>query len=765
MYSKTGSQTALVLGLIILAAFSLRMQAFLIFPCPPGSDPGLRVKNAYLLSREQVNVTYPSFDVTLSLLWVSTGENTTGLILSTELFVSLVMALTAASMYCASFQVFKDRGASLIAAFLAAFSASTYELVSFGSYPQGLSLFLIPLIFAIALKRDRKSEAPRAISSGILAASLLMMHFWSFAICTIAILLFLAANYTCSIIRKNREAMSGTNRILITAPFLALLFSSPWWAPIFPFLLETLLYAPVGDTGIRGVGTRFERFFSPYWMYYVFLPAGLIGFHSRLKHRNTEGLILAGSWFLTPLILMQAYQFGIGADYRRLWYYPSEPAMIVAGLGLSFTASLLFHALRKTFDDRPDANGTLEASHIRFEPVPNPSKTKLRLALAISVVLVLAAVVLSPGWWAVHEANTSTVYYSHIREPELGMMSWIRGHVEEGMEILSGGSVGWWIRGLAGRHVISVIPRAFINVPWQISQAETAGILASEASYAMRNDWIEMSDSGTYWSGFNPDLSFRLQGDYRSALHLNDTGISLRLSNGQKATLTSAISRESSWTSRATDVAALQTRYTDEMFTATKTISLRGSSSLADIEFRVKGIRADVQGLTIAAYPNEELGYSVILAEGFERRLGEETARYLAAASRWFAVYDEKQNLCLVVALDGKSSAQFNIEDGKILSVKFDLKIEEGRSTIRVGGFLTEDTSQLQGSIESFLKEEEVRRNSKEPGGQVSTLDYLEALRKYRVRIIVIGTVGKHAKDPHLNLVFSTGERFIFESP
>ena len=625
MYSETRSRTALVLGLIILAALMLRMQAFLIFPCPPGSDPGLRVKNAYLLSRERVNVTYPAFDATLSLLWVSTGASTTGLILSTELFVSLVMAFSAASMYSVSFHVFKDRRASLVAAFLAAFSASAYELVSFGSYPQGLSLFLIPLIFALALKRNFKSEIPQAVSSGILAAGLLMMHFWSFAICTIAILLFLVASYIRSLMVKDREDKSATKRILTVTPLLALLFSSPWWAPIFPFLLETLLYAPVGATGIRGVGVRFERFFSPYWLYYVFLPAGLIGFHSRLKHRNTEGLILVGSWFLTPLILMQAYQFGIGADYRRLWYYPSAPAMIVAGLGFSFTASLMFHALGKIIDDHTRANESLEAREVRFGQVSKPDNVKLRSALAISVVLVMAAVVLSPGWWAVREANSSTKYYSHIREPELGMMSWIGGHVEEGMEILSGGSVGWWIRGLAGRHVESVITRAFINVPWQISKAKTAGILVSEASYAMKNDWIEVRDSGPYWSGFNPDLSVNLQGDYRSVMHLNDTGILLRLSNGRKVTLASIISRESSWISRTTDAAALQTRYTDESLTVTKTISLRGLSSLADIELRIRGIRTDVRGLTVVAYPNEDLGYSVILAEGLEWKLGDET--------------------------------------------------------------------------------------------------------------------------------------------
>jgi len=764
MYSETRSRTALVLGLIILAALMLRMQAFLIFPCPPGSDTGLRVKNAYLLSRERVNVTYPAFDATLSLLWVSTGASTTGLILSTELFVSLVMAFSAASMYSVSFHVFKDRRASLVAAFLAAFSASAYELVSFGSYPQGLSLFLIPLIFALALKRNFKSEIPQAVSSGILAAGLLMMHFWSFAICTIAILLFLVASYIRSLMVKDREDKSATKRILTVTPLLALLFSSPWWAPIFPFLLETLLYAPVGATGIRGVGVRFERFFSPYWLYYVFLPAGLIGFHSRLKHRNTEGLILVGSWFLTPLILMQAYQFGIGADYRRLWYYPSAPAMIVAGLGFSFTASLMFHALGKIIDDHTRANESLEAREVRFGQVSKPDNVKLRSALAISVVLVMAAVVLSPGWWAVREANSSTKYYSHIREPELGMMSWIGGHVEEGMEILSGGSVGWWIRGLAGRHVVSVIPRAFINVPWQISQAETAGILVSEASYAMKNDWIEVRDSGPYWSGFNPDLSVNLQGDYRSVMHLNDTGILLRLSNGQKVTLASIISRESSWISRTTDAAALQTRYTDESLTVTKTISLRGLSSLADIELRIRGIRTDVRGLTVVAYPNEDLGYSVILAEGLEWKLGDETNRYVTAHSRWFALYDQTEDFCLVVALDGESSAQFNMDGMRLISVELDLKVEDGRSNIRVGGFIAEDSSQLHGSIEHFL-EEEVRRKPEEPGGQVSTLDYLEALREYRIRIIVIGTVEKHAMDPHLNLVFSTGGRFIFESP
>ncbi|UCD72756.1 MAG: hypothetical protein JSW01_04695, partial [Candidatus Bathyarchaeota archaeon] len=763
MGSEVKGYRVLVLGLIVLVAFSLRMQAFLTFPSPSGSDPGLRVKNAYLLSKEWVNITYPAFDATLSLLWINTGETTRGLILSTELFVSVVMAFCAASMYCISNHVLQDRKASLAAAFLAAFSAPTYELVSFGSYPQGLSLFLIPLIFAITLKKDMGSDISRAICLGLLAASLLMMHFWSFVICTIVIVLFSVAN-CIRLILKESQGVVMTQIITIVMPLLALLFSAPWWIPIAPFLQKTLLYAPVGATSIRGVGWRFERFFSPHWLYYVFLPAGLVGFHSYRKKRNYEGLILVGSWFLTPFILMQGYRFGIGADYRRLWYYPMEPAMVVAGLGLSFAVSLIFHALRKTIDQKVGKTIVSRTVTDLSDQISSSSMVKLRSALAISTVFLLALTLFSPGWWAVREANASTRYYSHVKEPELGMMLWIGEHVEENMEILSSGSVGWWIRGLSRRHVISVIPRAFINVPWQISRAETVGILVSEASYALRNDWIQVRDSGPYWSGFNPELSIKSEEDYRSFMHMNDTGIILQLSNGQKINLASIMERDSSWVSRRGDAATLQTTYNGQTITATKTVTLRDSSSFADIQLKIDGVGPHPQDLSIMVYPNEDFEELIVLAEEYEKRIEQATADYSTSPSRWFAVYDSKNDLCLIVKLNGEIKVQLSVDQGRLLSLRFDLKISEGKTNMKIGGFQVRDRSTLQESIKQHIQEDDQENDFNDTPGQVSTLDYLEVLREYRIRIIVIGTVEKHARDPRLNLVFSTGEKFIFES-
>ena len=763
MDSEVKDYRILVIGLIILTAFSLRMQTFLTFPCPSGSDPGLRVKNAYLLSKEWVNITYPAFDATLSLLWINTGETTKGLILSTELFVSTIMAFCAASMYCVSNRVFRNRRASLTVAFLAAFSAPTYELVSFGSYPQGLSLFLIPLIFAITLKKDVRSDMSRAVCLGLLAASLLMMHFWSFAICMIVIALFSGVNCTRLTLKGNHEVVM-TQIITIVMPLLALLFSAPWWTPIAPFLQKTLLYAPVGATSIRGVGWRFERFFSPHWLYYVFLPAGLVGFYSLRKDRNIKGLSLVGSWFLTPFILMQGYRFGIGADYRRLWYYPMEPAMIVAGLGLSFTVSLMFHALKETIDQKLGKTQISKTVTDWANQISDSSMAQPRSILALSIVFVLAAAVFSPGWWAVREANASTRYYSHVKEPELGMMLWIGEHVEENMEIISSGSVGWWIRGLSRRHVITVIPRAFINVPWQISRAETAGILVSEASYALRNDWIQVRDSGPYWSGFNPELSIKSEEEYRSVMHMNDTGIVIQLSNGQKISLASITDRNSSWISRRDDAATLQTTYNGQTITVTKTVTLRDSSSFADIELKINGVGPHAQNLAILAYPNEDFTELLVLAEKYEKRFEQETADYSTSPSRWFAIYDSKNDLCLVIKLNKEAKTQFDVDQGRLLSLKFDLSVDGGRANMKIGGFLVKDRSRLQESIKQYIHDEEQEDNPNKTTGQVSTLDYLEVLQEYGIRIIVIGTVEKHARDPLLNLVFSTGEKFIFES-
>lgn len=763
MGSEVKSYRVLVLGLIVLAAFSLRMQAFLTFPSPSGSDPGLRVKNAYLLSKEWVNITYPAFDATLSLLWINTGENTRGLILSTELFVSIVMAFCAASMYCVSNHVLRDRKASLTVAFLAAFSAPTYELVSFGSYPQGLSLFLMPLIFAITLKKDVGSDISRAICLGLLAASLLMMHFWSFVICTIAIVLFSSANCTRLTLKESHEG-AMTQIITVIMPLLALLFSAPWWIPIAPFLQKTLLYAPVGATSIRGVGWRFERFFSPHWLYYVFLPAGLVGFYSNRKKRDYEGLILVGSWFLTPFILMQGYRFGIGADYRRLWYYPMEPAMVIAGLGLSFAVSLMFHALRETIDHKEGKTGVSRTVTGLTDRISSASMVKLRSVLAISTGFLIAMALFSPGWWAVREANASTRYYSHVKEPELGMMLWIGEHVEENMEILSSGSVGWWIRGLSRRHVISVIPRAFINVPWQISRAETLGILVSEASYALRNDWVQVRDSGPYWSGFNPELSIKSEEDYRSFVHMNDTGIVLQLSNGQKISLASITDRDSSWVSRRGDAATLQTTYNGQTITVTKTVTLRDSSSFADIQLKIDGVGPHAQDLAIRIYPNEDFEELLVLAEEYEKRIEQETADYSTSPSRWYAIYDSKNDLCLIMKLNEEIKTRISVDQGRLLSLSFDLKVSEGKTSMKIGGFQVRDRSTLQESINQYIHEEEQETNLNDAPGQVLTLDYLEVLREYRIRIIVIGTVEKHSRDPLLNLVFSTGEKFIFES-
>lgn len=734
---------------IALTGLLLKMVVFRWHPCPPGADPGLRIKNAVNLATiGEPDIPYPAFDVTLSCIWMICGMTTYNVVMVSELFVAVMTVALAFPAYTISKEIFKKRGSPETCSFLFVFYPALHELISFGSYTQALALFLIAQTIALAVKAERDRGLEKKIAASIVCAALLMMHFWSFAILVATVFLFLCM----TVILAKRESVSFrlnfTCATLLSGLLGAFLVSMPWWLPNISFLGRTLLFVPTGLTGMRGVGVRVERFFSPYWLYILTVPAAIVGIRwdkaSKIKEQN---IILLLSWMFTPILLTQSYLVGIAADYRRLWYYPALPTMVIASFGLSFVAGIIHRNLSTVL--KPD----LEDS--RSGPPRRHSIGDLM------ILLILTAIIASPGWWTVHDFESAARYYIHIRNPEYRMIGWIGERIPEGREIVSGGTIGWWIPGLSKRHVIPAVPTAFIGVSWQAERAEDASFLIGSNEYEITNGELRIRDSNPHLSARNPSLEVWGERQFEEIISLDDHDIRLVEPNGKEVALSELTSRTCSWGTLNENEVTLRTEYTREGLTVVKSITLMRGGEIARIEFRLTSFkRRPPSHLRLILSAPKEHGYNRIIGTLTDGSLEQGDPR---GEKSWIGLLDSRREIaCILIAHSKTRINPLSVEE-KILELDLKTPIQENSVVLYIGGYKNGRESTLSDKIEKKSTQELFSPSgSEEP--DVQRKDYWWIARKYRIHYLVTirGDITRNFRDPRMNLLFSTGRNKVF---
>ncbi|UCD73484.1 MAG: hypothetical protein JSW01_02240, partial [Candidatus Bathyarchaeota archaeon] len=468
---------------------------------------------------------------------------------------------------------------------------------------------------------------------------------------------------------------------------------------------------------------------------------------NRTSEIEKTSIILLLSWLLTPILLTQSYLVGIAADYRRLWYYPALPLMVTASFGLSFVARIIHRNL--TMISKPD-----------FEDSRSGSMRRHSIG-HLSILLILTAIIVSPGWWTVHDFKSAARYYIHIRNPEYGMIRWIGERIPEGKEIVSGGTIGWWIPGLSRRHVIPAIPTAFIGVSWQAERAEDASFLIGSNEYEITNGELRIRDSNPHLSARNPSLEVWGERQFEEILSLNDHDIRLIEPNGRQTELSELTSRTCSWGTLNENEMTLRTEYTGKDLTVIKSITLMRGGEIARIEFRLtsfKGRFPSQLRLTLSA--PEEYGYNRIIETNENGNIEEEDPR--REESR-ISLLDSRREITCILIAHSRTRIDPLLVEKKILGLDLKIPIQENNAVLYIGGYKNGQDNTLSDRIEKNSTQELFSPSGSE-GPDVQRKDYWWIVRRYRIHYLITirGDITRNFRDPRMNLLFSTGRNNVF---
>jgi hypothetical protein len=179
--------------LLLLAIFSFAVlfRVVVIFhnEYPPSSDIGLHgsiinlildqgklpIFNPYHMGGETL-ATPPGFHFFVSTLILLTGMPLILAELATAAFFSSVIVFPA---YLISKKIWRSHSAAIIAAFFAAVSALSLEMISWGGYTNIISLFLIIIILYLFLMDVNQPSLRHLLVGTLLFGSLILTHTFS----------------------------------------------------------------------------------------------------------------------------------------------------------------------------------------------------------------------------------------------------------------------------------------------------------------------------------------------------------------------------------------------------------------------------------------------------------------------------------------------------------------------------------------------------------------------------------------------------------
>ncbi|MEM2851495.1 MAG: hypothetical protein QXW18_06815 [Candidatus Bathyarchaeia archaeon] len=744
----------ILLVIIIATSFTFKMAIFARYPFPPGADPGLRVKNAVnIVGKGERNLPYPGFDISLSILWIVGSGNLDAVVTFCEIFATLLCSLLALPMYILARNISKRQTTALCAALIAAFYPSIYELLSFGSYTSVLALFLIPMLIAF-ITNDQLIRSRQGVwAAGLLTTSLILMHYWSFALYVGSIALFIAFTMSiiaCEKILKKKLLPNGLTivKTLFLTSVIGVLISGIWWAPISSFLAAT---SPTSSTeteaGMRGLSWRgIERFFSPPWIYQLFAPIAILAIAAQKgRGENAYKLLLVLTWFISPILAMiVGSSLGVPLDYRRLWYYPIQPAIALTSIGLAYAASLIYF-MAKT-------------AHQFTGSFPKFKKTNLSLSRVCEVFFIIVLIgtvaigLADSGRSTTRQFQTAAKYYQHIYPSSYAGLLWIRNYVPHESEIAAGGAIGWWIPGVTLHHVTFAVPLAFVSIPAQIPKAEAANILLSDATKEAKNGLIRVGESGPYWAAYNPEVDLFTGTEYNPAIYLNDSSTRVVYNGGLSIPL-SDFERRVYWLSRNEQETVIETVYTSATTTIKKTVTLYPAVRFAQISFQISD--SEVNKLVILVHRPEDQIYNVAISPSAiytPPPFSNTTFRW--TDSKWFAFYDEDSEICAVVVPSQMVDFKVTVHFGFIDRLRMEFPVHDGRVTLFLGAFLADTIDQAKDTAER-LSVNPLQPVNKIEKNLVATWDYLEAAKKYAVKYLVTRDPSKFAPDPNFNLLYS----------
>ena len=682
--------------------------------------------------------TPPGFHFFVSILILFTGMPLILAQLITAAFFSSFIVFPA---YLISRRMWRSHSAGFLAAFFAAISALSLEMISWGGYTNVVSLALIVVIFYLFLRDIDQPSHFHLLMGTLLFGSLILTHTFSLFVFFPILILYFVSLLIGKALKLKEIELRKTLRFFTVSVALGILAVSPWLLRVLSFYMgassEGALLGGMEDNrnlilANRSVDTIILT------LIIVLIPTFFMLKASRKRYVDSGSLLLV-AWFLVPVVMTQAYIFGVFTDYSRFMYFIDFPGVIIISAGLFYLFRYTSIAIKKS-------------SRIKW------NRIKKALPVTVSTAIIFTFIIAS--LWSIfpHEAMDRVGFYTTIQKPEATALEWIKNRTPENSVLVADHLYGWWLSGIGERTTLSAASLEFLLYSHELEVAKSAQLLL-DTDYYIDNGLIQVRDDGQYWSRRNPEFSIETwNGEAYPLFNFQDNGTILFYEwtndHGKKVNANTTLADmemvETNILLADENSANLTVIFEDELSIVKKTVTVQQGVRFAEVSYdiEVKSFRTNLFNIWLKIYTAE----------------GNMT---IDPSLSMFGFYDPFKGMCGQVIFKGDMPAEINPKE-QPTRVEM-LFRHPWRHSIHirmlVGVFDAQNLSYPDQVNDKYdeLAISPLETVTSEP---LIAWDYIEMLEEYDVSYVVCrdqDAYSKFSEDPKFRTVFNGGDITVFQ--
>ena len=682
--------------------------------------------------------TPPGFHFFVSILILFTGMPLILAQLITAAFFSSFIVFPA---YLISKKMWRSHSTGFLAAFFAAISALSLEMISWGGYTNVVSLALIVVIFYLFLRDIDQPSHFHLLMGTLLFGSLILTHTFSLFVFFPILILYFVSLLIGKALKLKEIELRKTLRFFTVSVALGILAVSPWLLRVLSFYMgassEGALLGGMEDNrnlilANRSVDTIILT------LIIVLIPTFFMLKASRKRYVDSGSLLLV-AWFLVPVVMTQAYIFGVFTDYSRFMYFIDFPGVIIISAGLFYLFRYTSIAIKKS-------------SRIKW------NRIKKALPVTVSTAIIFTFIIAS--LWSIfpHEAMDRVGFYTTIQKPEATALEWIKNRTPENSVLVADHLYGWWLSGIGERTTLSAASLEFLLYSHELEVAKSAQLLL-DTDYYIDNGLIQVRDDGQYWSRRNPEFSIETwNGEAYPLFNFQDNGTILFYEwtndHGKKVNANTTLADmemvETNILLADENSANLTVIFEDELSIVKKTVTVQQGVRFAEVSYdiEVKSFRTNLFNIWLKIYTAE----------------GNMT---IDPSLSMFGFYDPFKGMCGQVIFKGDMPAEINPKE-QPTRVEM-LFRHPWRHSIHirmlVGVFDAQNLSYPDQVNDKYdeLAISPLETVTSEP---LIAWDYIEMLEEYDVSYVVCrdqDAYSKFSEDPKFRTVFNGGDITVFQ--
>jgi len=683
--------------------------------------------------------TPPGFHFFISILILFTGMP---LLFAQLITAALFSSFIVFPAYLISRRIWRSHSAGLLAAFFAAISALSIEMISWGGYTNVISLALIAVIFYLFL-RDIDQPSPFHLLMGtLLFGSLTITHTFSLFVFFPILILYFVLLLIGKRQKLKEMKILNTLRFFTVSVALGILAVSPWLLRALSFYMgasaEGALLGGMEDN--RNLILANRSVDSIILTLIVVLIPTFFMFKASRKRYVDSGSLLLVAWFLVPIVMTQAYIFGIFTDYSRFMYFIDFPGIIIISAGLLYLCRYTSIAIKKF-------------SRIKW------NRIKKVLPVIVFTAILFSFIIAS--LWSIfpNEAMERANFYTTIQKPEATALEWIQNRTPESSVLVADHLYGWWLSGVGKRTTLSAAGLEFLLYSHELEVAKSAQLLF-DTNYYIDNGLIQVREDGLYFLRYNPVFSIGTwNGKSYPLVHFkdNETIFFCYWINGygqrvyENTTLADMEMIGNPTMAKNENLAALTTLFENDFFTVNKTLTVQRGVRFAELSYdiEVKSFRTNLFNIR----------FKLITREDAEPPTIDQSIPMIG-------FYDPNQKVCGQAIFREDLPVELDPRENPIrvdLLYRYDWN-PKMKIKILVGVFDAEDLSyeEVEKTYYKFVNSS-LEMVTLDP---LITWDYVEMMNKYDVSYVVCrdqNVYSKFSEDPKFRLVFNGGNVAVFQ--